>query len=214
MSNGEKQIGVKVDEQLWQQFRQDVSDRKGRVHGHLKTEVETALSEYIHASRGGDTHDRLRRLENDMDRVVTLLENLSTKKENSDVGSRVEGKLEDIIQTVEKEADGAPRVHDSVIEMAIETHAGYSDPTIRQYKELLNKRKVAFEDPRRENNYHYLDAPTYCSAVNQSLQDGEIKRETYVNLVENTYTRDWWGQQIQRFEDRANGSSDRTPGFQ
>ena len=214
MSNGEKQIGVKVNEELWQQFRQDVSDRKGRVHGHLKTEVETALREYIHASSGGDTHDRLRRLEGQMDRVVGLLENNETKKENSDVGSRVEGKLEDIIQTVEREADGAPRVHDSVIEMAIEEHAGFSDPTIRQYKELLQKRKVAFADPRTGNNYHYLDAPTYCTAVNQSLQDGEIERETYVEIVEDTFSRDWWGQQVQRFEDRRNRNADRTPGFQ
>ena len=213
MSEGEKQIGVKVDKQLWQQFRQDVSDRKGRVHGHLKTEVETALSEYIHASRGGDTHDRLRRLENQMDKVVGLLEDGTPKKENSDVGSRVESKLEDIIETVSKEADGAPRVHDSVIEMAIETHAGYSDPTIKQYKELLHKRKEAFEDPRPGNNYHYLDAPTYCSAVNQSLQEGTISKDKYVEIVENTYTRDWWGQQIQKFEDRI-GNNEQPKGFQ
>lgn len=204
MADGEKQIGVKIDEKLWQQFREDVSDRKGRVRGHLKTEVETALREYINASGGGDTHDRLRRLEQQMDTVVGLLESEGPKKENPDVGSRVESKLEDIIETVENEADGAPRVHDSVIEMAIEDHAGYSDPTIKQYKELLQKRREAFEDPREGNNYHYLDAPTFCTAVNESLQDGELNQDTYLELVEDTYGRDWWGEQVQTYEDRIN----------
>jgi len=206
MANGEKQIGVKVDEQLWKEFRQDVSDRKGRVHGHLKTEVETALREYINASDGGDTNDRLTRLEHQMDRVVGLLEETQSKKENSDVGSRVESKLEDIIETVNKEADGAPRVHDSVIEMAIESHAGYSDPTIKQYKELLRKRREAFPDPRSDSSYHYLDAGIYCQAVNEMVQDREISQKEYTDIVEDQYTRDWWSTQLEKVESGDNRS--------
>jgi len=206
MANGEKQIGVKVDEQLWKQFRQDVSDRKGRVHGHLKSEVETALREYINASAGGDTNDRLTRLEHQMDKVVSLLEDTEPKKENSDVGSRVESSLEDIIETINKEADGAPRVHDSVVEMAIETHAGYSDPTIKQYKSLLRKRKEAFPDPRKDSSYHYLDSGVYCQAVNEMVQDREIDQETYVEVVEEQHSRDWWSTQLEKMQDGDNGS--------
>jgi len=206
MANGEKQIGVKIDEQLWKQFRQDVSDRKGRVHGHLKSEVETALREYINASAGGDTNDRLTRLEHQMDKVVTLLEDSQPKKENSDVGSRVESSLEDIIETINKEADGAPRVHDSVIEMAIETHAGYTDPTIRQYKNLLHKRNETFPDPRSDSSYHYLDSGVYCQAVNEMVQDREIDQKQYTEIVEEEYSRDWWSKQLEKVQHGDDGS--------
>lgn len=206
MVDGEKQIGVKVDEQIWQEFRQDVSDRKGRVHGHLKTEVETALKEYINASAGGDTHDRLRRLEHQMDKVLGHLESEQQKNKDPDVGSRVESKLEDIIETVNKEADGAPRVHDSVIEMAIENHAGFSEPTKKQYKQLLRKRNEAFPDPRSDSSYHYLDAGIYCQAVNEMVQDREIDREEYVDIVEGEHSRDWWSEQLEKVENGDNGS--------
>lgn len=206
MANGEKQIGVKIDEQLWKQFRQDVSDRKGRVHGHLKSEVETALREYINASAGGDTNDRLTRLEHQMDKVVGLLEESQPKKENSDVGSRVESSLEDVIETINKEADGAPRVHDSVIEMAIESHAGYSDPTIKQYKNLLRKRNEAFPDPRSDSSYHYLDSGVYCQAVNQMVQEREIKQKQYIEIVEEQYSREWWSTQLEKVQDGDDGS--------
>jgi len=63
----EQQIGVRVDKQLWKQFRQDVMERRGAVRGHLKTEVNNALRSYIQASKGGDLDDRVRRLENSVE---------------------------------------------------------------------------------------------------------------------------------------------------
>jgi len=212
MANNEKQIGVRVTESLWEQFREDVKQRHGRVNGHLASEVEAALREYMDASHGGDVNDRLTRIENQLETLTQSVEESETKKERSEVGSTVENRLEDIVQTIEKEADGAPRVHDSVVEMAIQTHAGMSDPTLRQYKELLQNRKIAFEDPRSGNKYYYLDAPQYCSAVNEMIQDGEIDKETYLQVVEGQFNRDWWSAQIQEFESRF--EDDRSPGFQ
>lgn len=212
MANNEKQIGVRVDESLWQEFRDDVEQRHGRVNGHLASEVETALREYLDASHGGDINDRLARLESQIDTLSDEIVESGQKKEDSGVGSRVEDRLDDIIETVENEADGAPRVHDSVIEMAIKSHAGMSDPTIRQYKQLLHERKEAFEDPRSGSSYHYLDAPLYCNAVNEMLQDKDIDKDTYLSVVEGTYDRDWWGNQIQEFEQEFN--NDQPKGFQ
>jgi hypothetical protein len=42
-------------------------------------------------------------------------------------------------------------------------------------------------------------------------QDGEIEKTTYLELVEGEFNRDWWGEQVDRYE---NGSEDTTPGFQ
>lgn len=207
-----KQIGVRVDEQLWQQFRDDVKERNGRVNGHLASEVETALREYLDASHGGDVNDRLARLEHQIENIAAAVENDEAKKQDSGVGNRVEDRFDEIVETVENEADGAPRVHDSVVEMAIEQHAGMSDPTMRQYKELLRDREVALPDPRGNSNYHYLDAPQYCSAVNEMRKEGEITRDEYIEVVEDHHTRDWWQQQLQTYEERQ---KDNTPnGFQ
>jgi len=60
-----KQPGVEIDADVWERFRQEVADRRGGVRGHLRTEVENALLDYIH---GGDTtpneiNQRLQRIE-------------------------------------------------------------------------------------------------------------------------------------------------------
>lgn len=207
-----KQIGVRVDEQLWQQFREDVKERNGRVNGHLASEVETALREYMDASHGGDMNDRLARLEHQIENIAAAVENGEAKKQDSGVGKRVEDRLDGIVETVESEADGAPRVHDSVIEMAIEKHAGMSDPTIRQYKELLRDRKAALPDPRSESNYYYLDAPLYCNAVNEMVQDGDITKSDYEAVVDEHHGRDWWRKQLETYEQRQ--EDDSPVGFQ
>ena len=212
MANNHTQIGARVDEQLWQEFRDDVKQRYGRVNGHLSSEVEAALREYMEASHGGDVNDRLARIESHLENLTTGMNETQAKKQDSGVGKRVEDRLEDIIETVENEADGAPRVHDSVIQMAIEQHAGMSDPTIRQYKELLRERKVALQDPRDGSNYYYLDAPLYCNAVNDMLRDNEIDKDDYLEIVEERHGRDWWGDRVQEFEERH--ESDQPKGFQ
>lgn len=213
MGDQTRQVGIEVDSDLLDEFREDVKTRHGSVYGHMRSELENAIREYLNASDGGDTHDRIKRLEDQMDRVVTLLENSERKKEDSDVGKRVESKLEDIIETVDREADGAPRVHEKVIEAAIEEHAGYSDPTIRQYKNLLKKRGEAFEDPRESMNYYFREAPLFCDAVNAMVRDGDIKQKEYLGIVEDEYGRDWWREQLQQFDDGSE-IEERTPGFQ
>lgn len=214
MAEDKTQIGVEVKTALLEEFRQDVERRYGSTYGHMRTEFQRAMRAYLEGSHGGDTVDRLKRIEEKIDRLDRASAEKDEKKKDSDIGSRVEAKLEDIIETVENEADGAPRVHDSVVEMAIEDIAGYSDPTLRQYKNLLKKRKVVFEDPRSGKNHYYLDAPTFCEAVNSFVQDKEISKDTYLEVLEGEYDRDWWGHQIQRFNERHDNNTSRSPGFQ
>ena len=61
----ETQPGVRVDAELWEEFREEVARRRGGTRGHLKSELETALRGYID---GGDTtpeqiDTRLQRIE-------------------------------------------------------------------------------------------------------------------------------------------------------
>lgn len=46
----EVQPGVRIDEALWNRFREDVERRHGSVRGHLRTELETAIREYVRVS--------------------------------------------------------------------------------------------------------------------------------------------------------------------
>lgn len=63
MGNETVQPGVETDARLWKRFRQDVKERRGRVNGVLGDEHERALRAYLDGSSGGDTADRLARIE-------------------------------------------------------------------------------------------------------------------------------------------------------
>jgi len=61
----EKQPGVKIDADVWEQFRAEVRERHGVVRGHLKTELENALRQYSGDTgpTGVDIERRLARIE-------------------------------------------------------------------------------------------------------------------------------------------------------
>lgn len=204
MSELETQPGVRVNKSLWKEFRQDVRDRKGVVKGHLKHELETAISEYINASEGGDTHDRLRRIENELESLHTLVEEHDEKKKDSDVSSETENKLKKITGQIERESDGMPKVHDEVVELAIRDNAGGSDPTIRRYKRLLQQDNELFEHPTNENIW-FRDATDYVLAVNSMRKGGKLDYSKYDDLV-SEHGEEWWlAQQPDDIEDGSKG---------
>jgi hypothetical protein len=63
--SGEKQPGVKIDADVWENFREEVRERHGVVRGHLKTELENALRQYSgdSGSTAIDIERRLARVE-------------------------------------------------------------------------------------------------------------------------------------------------------
>jgi len=156
------QPGVRIEKSVWEQFRNDVRDRRGTVRGHLRTELENAIREYVAASKGGDINDRLRRIENRVEsideQVGTLSEGESRKKtKDSGVSSTVKNRLKSIEEQIEREAGDAEKVHESVINQAIEDNAGSSRPTIDRYKEMLEQRHIAHEWPAEESRTWWLD---------------------------------------------------------
>lgn len=207
MANNEKQIGVRVNAELWRSFRQDVQDRHGGIRGHLKHEVESALREYMDASHGGDVNDRLTRIESELQTIRGTLVEDEEKKERTDVSATVENRLDKIRETIEREADGSPKVHEQVVELAIKQHAGKSDPTLRQYKRLLTEEEDLFEHPKKDNLY-YRDPTEFVLATNAMRKGNKISQSTYNDILDE-HGEGWWIEQLP-----ANDADDSQRGFQ
>lgn len=63
-------IGVEIDARLWEEFRNDVENRRGRVRGVLGDEVETALRSHLYAAEDGDALDHMKRIEEKLDAAI------------------------------------------------------------------------------------------------------------------------------------------------
>lgn len=201
MSNDKTQPGVRINSTVWKQFRQDVQDRKGGINGYLGQEVENALTEYMNASHGGDTHDRLTEIEKELRDMRALLESGEQKQKDSGVSSTTENRLREIRNRIDEETNGSPKVHNEVVELAIRQIAGSSKPTIKRYKELLQDDNELFPHPANESMY-FRDASNFTQAVNALRRGGKIRQSEYDSLVEQ-YGMEWWKSQLPSENDIA-----------
>jgi len=190
MTDDRIQPGAKIDERLWRRFRQDVEDRCGTVRGHLGSELENAITEYIDASHGGDVNDRLRRLEQEMGNVQDTLGDIhdgqqAQKEKTSGPSATTLNRLDDIDARIQQEAGDASKVHESVINAAIEDVAGTSAPTLRRYKQMLKERHVAFENPHENSDTWFVDEDVFVTVVenNWAHRNADIAQE---------YGEDWY----------------------
>ena len=206
MAKESKQIGVQVNASLWEEFREDVAERKGGIHGHLRAEVERAFREYINASEGGDTHDRLKRIEGKLEDIHTDVQKVEEKKKDSELSQTTEQRVEDIENQIHEETGNSPKVHEEVVELAIRENAGSSDPTIRRYKELLKQDHVLFDHPTNDRRY-FTDPEDYVKATNALRKAGKIDAKQYDNIL-SKYGKEWW--LAQQEED----NNDQPKGFQ
>ena len=207
MGDKTTQIGVRFSESLWEQFRDDVRERKGSVNGHLRSELEAALREYLDASGGGDTFDRLQRIEDKVDQLDRTLSQTHQEKKGTDVSQTTEKRVAEIRDQIDRESGKSPKVHEEVVELAIRENAGSSDPTIRRYKDLLQQDECLFPHPLEDRRVYYTDATEYVLAVNALRKGGRIKSEPYHDIVDE-YGRDWW------LEQQEGQSVDQPKGFQ
>lgn len=197
------QPGAKVNESLWKEFRHDVEARKGSVRGHLRTELENALREYLRASEGGDTHDRLRRIENQIDAIADGVTDLSDdegekRKKTAGVSSTTKKRLRSVNAQIEREAGDAATVHESVINHAIEDNAGSSEPTLRRYKEMLKQRRMAFENPSGQSSTWFVDDETFVRVVESNFPE-------ITNEVADEYGIDWYDQMVDEVFEEDDG---------
>jgi hypothetical protein len=169
MAKDKRQIGVKVDTDVWQRFRQDVMDRHGSVRGALGIELENALINYIQAEQADD---QLTRIEDDVATVVSML--AEKEKSELDGGSETPTVSEDESarpRNLDKPRANQPRKDkldylltkllrenpcdrqsgelpkDDFTEI-IKTEYDFSEDTVEEYKSKLIDRLDAEEHPR------------------------------------------------------------------
>ena len=197
------QIGVEVKTALLEEFRQDVERRYGSTYGHMRTELQRAMRAYLEGSHGGDTVDRLRRIEEKIDRLDHASAENKQKKKDSGVSNVTEKRLGEITEQIEEETGGSNKVHEEVVELAIRENAGGSDPTIRRYKELLEQDEVIFKHPTKRR--FFTEAEDYVMAVNAMRKGGKIDKDVYSEIL-NDYGEEWWlAQQEQEQQDQPKG---------
>jgi len=190
MSDGETQRPPPVDKALLERFKADVKDRHGRIRGHYGSELEKAIKAYLDASHGGDTTDRLARIESELETIRGAVVESKEKKKKESRGSVTDRRLNKIRETIIDETANSPKAHEQVVEMAIREHAGSSAPTLRQYKQMLRQEKVLFPHPTKDSLY-FRDATDYVKAVNAMAKGGKISQQSYDDILEQ-YGEDWW----------------------
>lgn len=207
----------RIDESLRDEFKQDVEERFGGIKGHYRHEVEKALREYLKGSKGGDTNDRLRRLENAVERIdertAALADGEGGKKtKDSDVSKTTKNRLDDIRGIIERESGTGP-VHEAVVRQAIEDVAGHSDPTIRRYKQMLTDRNVLHPHPTASSKFVYGD-DEFVVMVQDMAKNGALDNDRYWDFVEHFGGEDIWRDTLEATNWNEDGDDDtRSKGF-
>jgi len=203
--NSEIQPGVRIDKGVWEGFRQDVKDRHGVVRGNLRREVETALRQYTESANGGNSNDRLRRIENKLDELAeggAPPSDDSERKKNNDSGfsSTTKNRLEKIEARIEREAGDAEKVHESVVNNAIEDIAGSSRPTLERYHEMLEQRRIAMKWPIEDSKLWWLDERKFVNVLGRNFNERywEFKHEYGEEWWESVYDENYYEEEVER----------------
>ena len=190
MSGGSTQRPPPVDKALLERFKADVKQRHGRLRGNYSSELENAIEAYLDASNGGDTNDRLARIESELETIRGAVVESDDKKKKDSRGSVTNRRLNKIRETINEETAGSPKAHEEVVEMAIREHAGSSAPTLRQYKRMLQQENALFPHPTKDSLY-FRDPTDYVKAVNAMAKGGKVSQDTYDEILER-YGEEWW----------------------
>jgi len=160
-------IGVEIDEQVWEQFRQDVKTRRGRVRGVLGNEVETALRKQMLATEGGDAIDHMKRIEDKLDTVIeaeadgsggTVVEAPSAPAPDSKPkpnATRHE-KVRYLMDEMGLDSSGGS-IHREAVRNVIQEEYEFSDGTIDDYVEAIITRLDAVPDPEIDGMFIWGD---------------------------------------------------------
>jgi hypothetical protein len=153
---------VRVDPDLWAQFREQIAEWDDGTGGHVGQHVENALSEYI-------DHDRYARVEEKLDEVLAHV---------SDSGGAHTHTTQAASETVEKARDIHRRLaenHDTVIrgadvERAIEDMAGADPRTIEKYEQVMMKRGLLYAHPDDDAPVWTTDTAEWARWAEQKVQ--------------------------------------------
>lgn len=166
----EKAQPTLIDKRIYERFKNYVEDIHGHTHGHLKTEIENALCDYMQSESG---EARMARMENDIATVISMLDEAKirsemdggttadTRSNAQDARARENSKPRanqprkdkiDYIITELMDKTGCTRqsgeVPISVLTDTIQTEYNFKSSTITEYKNQIQKRLDANEHPK------------------------------------------------------------------
>lgn len=188
MGDSKIQPGVRLSEDVWREFREDVAKRCGSVKGNLSRELETVIQRHLEASNGGDLTDEIRRLREQVEDLGGGEPSESDGgSERDSVSTTTEKRIDEIMSDVQDRADelGSARVREEDVEAAIERNAGASYKTIQRYKKLLQNQRELFAHPDLEDVY-FVRPSAFIAFVEQGVA------QPTADEIRGAYGDEWW----------------------
>lgn len=200
LPNDSRQIGATVDSELWEQFREHVEEEHGTVRGNLSRELNQALKHYLEGSGGNTESEILGRLE----RIEAAIagegggaplspESGQKKKKTQDnmpVTERRKREIYQELQTKVAEKSGAKtHIPEEEFRAVVGSHAGQSEPTVRQYKDLLRREDKIHPHPVKDG--WLLDSEEWVNMVHSLRNQGALSRDDYELFVEQFGTEEF-----------------------
>lgn len=187
------QPGVRIDAALWEEFRENINERKGGVRGHLQTELENAIQDYINHGTEQTVEGQLREFNERLYRIEETVGTTATDGAGDTFGASshthapsrvsVDGKpsanaatekkvayLADCLLTVE-ETTREQLVSLSIdsIRDVVKDEYGFRSDTARRYVEELIDWFDLREHPRADGIY--VTDEQYRTLTEQELDD-------------------------------------------
>lgn len=185
-----------IDADLKDRFAEDVEERFGSTHGHLRSEVEKALVEYLEGSEGGDVHDKLDRIEAKLDEIAADAEEVGDPPSSDESGEWIDSfspktqyRLSDILTDIETQVEkrGMGPIREGDVETAIERNAGTSYKTIERYKDILTKNNQIIQHPFAEDTY-FARPSAFIAFCHNSERIGEEE----LDRIMGQFPDGWW----------------------
>ena len=155
-------VGARADEDVIADFREFVEDKKGQVRGEMGRELENAMIEYMDNDRSARIEEKVDELHEMMEESLSE-ESLDGEREtatssngqsdDSDSGRSINQRTRDSLNAIKAEIPKDTTISASLLESAIEEHAGHSYKTLQRYKDMLIKRGEILEHPVEPQKY-------------------------------------------------------------
>ena len=188
-----KTLSVKVDEDVADNFRDFVHEKKGKIRGELGREVENAMREYMDRDRfarveenQAETHELLNSV------LGALSENSTTHTHTGDVKPMTVTEKRDLIAGKLRDRE-APIMPERDVVDAIESVAGGDDRTIRKYMGSLRRSGKAFDHPSSDSTAWTTDAEQFAT---WALAEFESRPDASMRDILDAYAMD-----VREYED-------------
>lgn len=155
-------VGCRVDEDVLDQFREWTEDKNGQIHGEMGRNLERAMVEYMDNDRSARIERKVDTLhglmedalsENSLERETKSGSSSNTSSEDTSPSASINQRTRDSINAIVAELPEDTVVSESLLESAIENHAGHAYKTLERYKTLLKNRGHILEHPLEPGQY-------------------------------------------------------------